>query len=104
MRRVRKSETQLKAMAVEMSQIIYDRGDHITKRKATPEERNILFKIFYGALLELNRNLDAHDVHTWTYAIQNTAESTADLFLPYMNGYDTVFNQLGAALRTWECE
>lgn len=99
--RVYKAEQELRNMARELSNTIYARSENGSLiLPATDVERDTLFNIFYGALLELNRKTD----HTWEYAIQNTAEMTADLFMPYINGYDTVFMPLNKVLKNWERE
>lgn len=99
--RVYKTEQELKNMARELSRVIYLRSEKgSVARAATDVEQDTLSNIFCGALLELNRKTDP----TWEYAIQNTAEMTADLFMPYINGYDTVFIPLDKVLRNWERE
>lgn len=71
----------------------YDNGssDDI-KRKSTKKERKILTNIIYGALLAIkNHNLGGIAVQ----AAKDTAEFTADLMLPYINGYLSVYNKIG---------
>lgn len=97
--RVRKTDDELAAMAREMATYIWYRNEQ--GRYSTSEKDNrVLRTIFYGALLELNRNGGSQ----FDYGVLNCAEMTADLFIPYMNGYDTVFCPLKRVLENWETE
>lgn len=99
--RVYKTAEQLRSMATELASTITTREDNIDYKRATwLREKEILYKIFYGALLELNRNGGSQ----FDYGVLNCAEMTADLFIPYMNGYDTVFCPLRRVLENWETE
>lgn len=99
--RVYKTAEQLRNMATELASIITTRvGGTDSKRVTTETEREMLRKLFYGALLELNRNGGSQ----FDYGVLNCAEMTADLFIPYMNGYDTVFCPLKRVIENWETE
>lgn len=101
-----KTERELKGIATEISETItircYKEGNsEDTKRKSTAKEKDIIFKIAYGALLSLNWHLEPNNSQT-TSAIINTAEFTVNQFLPDCNGYDTIYCPLRKATREWD--
>lgn len=71
----------------------YDNGSSDdTTRKSTKKEKEILTNIICGALFTIRvHNLNSIAVQ----AAKDTAEFTADLMLPYINGYDSVYNKIG---------
>jgi len=84
------TEQQLKEYAQEHSKTIvirtYTGGTSYDERRATTKvERQIIENVIFGALLVINRNGD-------TQAAMDTAEHIGNLFIPEMNGYDTVYN------------
>lgn len=101
-----KTETELKGIATKISETItiryYKEGNsEDTKRKSTAKEKDIIFKIAYGALLSLNWHLEPN-ISPVTAAIINTAEFTVNQFLPDCNGYDTIYCPLRKAVREWD--
>lgn len=101
-----KTEIELKEIATKISETItiraYKNGNSEDKqRKSTAKEKDIIFKIAYGALLSLNWHLESNSSET-TSAIINTAEFTVNLFLPDCNGYDTIYCPLRKATREWD--
>lgn len=71
----------------------YDNGSSDdTPRKSTKKEKEILTNIIYGALLSIRwHKLDKNAVKT----ASDTAEFTANLMIPNINGYDSVYNKIG---------
>lgn len=71
----------------------YDKGSSDdTTRKSTKKEKEILTNIIFGALLAIkNHKLDGIAVQ----AAKDTAEFTADLMIPHINGYLSVYNKIG---------
>ena len=67
----------------------YDNGNsENTERKTTPREKKILTNIICGALFAIRvHNLNSIAVQS----AKDTAEFTADLMLPYINGYLSVY-------------
>ena len=84
------SESEMKAYAQEKSKSImirtYDEHGSNDKRvKATKRQRDIVAATIYGALLTVNQTPTA------LQSAKDTAEMIADLLLPEINGYDTVY-------------
>lgn len=101
-----KTEIELKEIATKISEKItirhYKGGNSEDKqRNSTAKEKDIIFKIAYGALLSLNWHLEPNNSETTT-AIINTAEFTVNQFLPDCNGYDTIYCPLRKATREWD--
>lgn len=101
-----KTETELKGIATEIAETItirhYNGGNSKDKqRKSTAKEKEIIFKIAYGALLSINWHLEPN-TSSLNSAILNTAEFTVNLFLPDCNGYDTIYCPLRKAIREWD--
>lgn len=71
----------------------YDNGSSdVTTRKSTKKEKEILTNIIFGALLAIkNHNLGGIAVQS----AKDTAEFTADLMIPHINGYLSVYNKIG---------
>ena len=84
------SETELRNKALEKAQNItlrfYQNGnsDDVT-RKASTDESTILFNCIYGALSEIRYRDDSAQV------AMDTAENIADMFIPNINGYCSVY-------------
>ena len=72
-----------------------------TRRLSTPEEKQIIFNVLYGALLGMNWGDEIRGSAQATDAIINAAEFTICRFLPNCNGYDTVYIPLRKAQRDW---
>jgi len=91
------TEQEAKEYAESVSKTIairtYDNGSsNDTTRKSTKKEKEILTNIIYGALLAIkNHNLGGIAVQ----AAKDTAEFTADLMIPGINGYLSVYNKIG---------
>lgn len=71
----------------------YDNGSsEDIKKKTTAREKAILTNIIYGALLTIRfHKLD----NTAVQVAKDTAEFTADLMIPGINGYLSVYNKIG---------
>ena len=71
----------------------YDNGSSVDiRRDATPEEAKIIENTIYGALLTIrNRTTTQDNTHLKETAL-SVAEYIADLSLPDINGYLTVYN------------
>lgn len=87
------TEQQLREYAQENSKSIVIRTYHNgnssdDRRPSTKPEAKIIENIIFGALLALNRGGDKQ-------SIKDTAEYTAKLFIPEMNGYDTIYKVIG---------
>lgn len=98
-----KNNQQVKEIAIQISQKItirtYNRGSsNDEERKSTEEEKAIIFRIAYGALLTLNTTND----NNAEQKIIDCAEYTINQFLPDCNGYNTIYCPLKKALREWE--
>ncbi len=83
------TEAEMKAYALEQSESMMVRAmnngnscDYL--QETTHEQGNIIYAAIYGALLSICSGEEMHSA-------QSTAESIADLMLPGMNGYDTIF-------------
>lgn len=93
------TEQQLREYAQEKSKSIvirsYDRGNSKdTRRPSTKPEAQIIENILFGAFLAINQKADKQSV-------KDTAEYTGNLFIPEMNGYDTIYNVIGDFIK--EC-
>lgn len=107
--RVYKKESELKEIAEGISQEIvirtYENGNSKDiRRKASKPEKDIIFKVAYGALLALNYGEDSRSSRLAEQKIIDAAEFTIDLFIPNCNGYDTMYNPLKKALANWAKE
>ena len=101
------SETELKSIAEGISESIviryYDGGtSHDVRRVPTTEQKETLYKILFGALLGLNWGETNRSNKIAEDAIINAAEFTTHLFLPDINGYDSVYIPLRKAVSEWE--
>ena len=102
-----KQEAVLRAMVEPYTQTIiirtYENGNsRDTRRAATDEESKILFKILYGAISSIN--FHTRNDNGKIEAIINGAEFTGDLFIPDMNGYNSVYIPLKSIVKNWEKE
>lgn len=79
---------------------VYEKGDSdSTERQATENEKVVLFNTICGALLTIRRyNFN----NTAVQAAKDTAEFTADLMLPYINGYESVYNKIGEFIEMYK--
>lgn len=98
-----KNNLQLKELALRISEKItirtYVRGSSNDEtRQSTVTEKEIIFKIAYGALLTLNTTDNNHAEQK----IIDCAEYTVNQFLPDCNGYDTIYCPLKKVLREWD--
>ena len=102
-------EEELKRIAEKISTEIvhrvYVNGTSYDERKASsPEEKEVLYNIAYGALLALNYGEEHRSSPIAERAIVNAAEFTVRLFLRDCNGYDSMYIPLHNALEEWEKE
>lgn len=86
------SEKELKEFANEQSKTIVirtyvDGCSYDTPRKSTKREQTIIQAVIYGALLAIEHGADKQSV-------KDSSEFTADILLPEMNGYDTIYNRI----------
>ena len=78
----------------------FGNGEDI-KRACTEEERNILSNLMYAVLLTLRS--DYKDIQT----ALDVAEFSADLMIPHLNGYMSIYNPLReilSRLENGQCE
>lgn len=104
-----KTETELKEIAEEISDTImirtYENGcSRDTRRKSSRIEKDIIYRIAFGALLGLNWGEDCRSSRIAEQKIIDSAEFTIGLFIRDCNGYDTIYNPLKKALANWEKE
>lgn len=104
-----KREDDLKKIAEEISEQIvirkYVNGTSYDERRpAMKVEREILYKLLYGALLGLNESEEFRKNPTAERAIISAAESTLHQFMPECNAYDSLYIPLNDAIRHWERE
>ena len=98
------TEQEAKEYAESVSKTItirtYDNGSsNDTTRKSTKKEKEILTNIIYGALLTIkNHNLGGIAIQ----AAKDTAEFTADLMIPGINGYLSVYNKIGEFVERYQ--
>lgn len=87
-----KTEKELKQIAVERSYEVVERkmengNTKDFKRLATAKEQAIVEKILFGGLLAINSGTNKQGV-------MDACEYIGMLFLPKLNTYDTIYNQL----------
>ncbi len=104
--REHKTEGELNEIADRISDTImirtYTNGNSNDERRATtPEEKSIIYKIAYGALLGLNWGEDCRASRIAEQKIIDTAEFQIGLFIPECNGYDTIYIPLKNAVKNW---
>ena len=76
-----------------------DGNSEDTERQATPQEKEILTNIICGALFAIRTNqLGGIAIQT----AKDTAEFTADLMLPYINGYESVYLKIDNFLARYQ--
>lgn len=102
MRIAYKNESELREMALEMSQKIYMRSED-TFRQATEEESKVLYNVLYGALFTVNETGNSFTDRD-KLIILHDAENIADNFFPDMNGYQTVYLPLASFIDKWHEE
>jgi len=100
-------EDDLKKMAARIAENItirtyHDGSSEDQTRPSAPDERDVIYKVAYGALLSLGWGEECRGSHSMTQAIIDTAEFTINLFLPECNGYDTMYLPLKHAVAEWE--
>ena len=86
------TEAELKEYAEQVAKTIVIRtyvngNSDDSKRETTLPEREIIKSIIFGGLLSINRGLDSQ-------RIIDACEFIADLQIPEMNGYDTIYNPM----------
>ena len=65
-----------------------------TRRETTPEEKEIISKIAYGAMVSYGYGGQID-------AVLNTTEFILHQFIPEANGYDTIYIPLRKVTKTW---
>jgi hypothetical protein len=91
------TEQQLKEYAQEKSKSIVIRSYHEgnskdERRPTTKSEAQIIENIIFGALLAIR---SGRNTFAEVQAAKDTAEYTGNLFIPGMNGYDSIYNPIG---------
>ena len=107
--REHKTQDELKQIAESISESImirtYTNGSsNDERRETTLEEKSIIYKIAYGALLGLNWGEDCRRSRIAEQKIIDTAEFQIGLFIPECNGYDTIYIPLKKAVKNWGLE
>lgn len=102
-------EERLEEMADKIAETIvirsYENGCSIdTKRYTTPEEREVLSKVSFGALLALDYGAHVRKDRGQEQAVIDAAEFILDLFIPEANGYDSIYAPLSDEVLNWELE
>ena len=72
-----------------------------TRRPATAQEKECLYKVIYSALLTLNDGCENRGNPVADRAIVDTAEFMIRLLIPDCNGYDSVYIPLNDAIADW---
>lgn len=100
-----RNEGIMKAYALEYSKRdvtdMNDGGEWRT-RMPTVSESNMLYKLFYGAMLGMNWGEENRSDSKRRDAIINAFEFEANLLLPKLNNYNTVYCRLKEYEREWE--
>lgn len=107
--RKHKSEAELKAIAEEISEEIMIRqyvngNSEDIRRKSSGPEKDIIFKVAFGALLGLNWGESTRSSRQSEQAIIDTIEFVIGQFIHDCNGYDTIYLPLKKAIKNWELE
>lgn len=100
-----RSEGIMKAYALEYSKRdVTDMNDGGVwqTRKPTKSESDLLYKLFYGAMLGMNWGEQNRGDSGRRDAIINAFEFEANLLLPKLNNYNTVYCRLKEYEREWE--
>ncbi len=107
--RIVKTESELKRIAEKISETImirsYENGNsRDDRRETTTPEKQIIFRIAYGALLGLNYGDATRSDKGREQAILDTVEFVLTQFIREANGYDTIYWPLKKALDNWETD
>ena len=101
-----KNEHELKVIAETIAETItireYNEGNsNDITRKASEIEKDVIYKLAYGALLGLNCGETVRNNDDAAQVIIDTAEYTLKLFINDCNGYDTLYIPLKNAVAEW---
>lgn len=109
--RKHKDEIELLEIAMELASapLTLITNDGEVKRKPTKKQKELIYKIVYGALLGLNWGESTRTSRTSEQAILDTAEFTYNVMMEStfkngetVNGYLSLYSPLKKVLREWE--
>ena len=103
-----RSEVELKKVAKEIAESIvirsYDARGNSTdrERETSPEERQIIFRACYAALLGFNWSDDSRNSKAAAKAVITSAEFMIEFMLPTCNAFSTAGACLREYIEEWE--